>query len=398
MSKHRFPGVYIQESSVGPRAIEGVATSTAGFVGPALAGPTDGVPEALTSFADFEQTFGGLGDLSFAGESPSPNYLAHGVRTFFEEGGQRCHVARIAGADGARPTAADYQGTGTPRPSGLAALEAVEFVAVVAAPGYSAGYLSDPARQDDILTTQSHLVQHAERMRHRVAVLDAPDGATVSEVRAFRGHVDSSRAALYYPWVTIADPASSTPLSLPPSGFVAGIYARVDASRGVHTAPANEVIRLATGLETALTATQQDVLNPEGINALRFFPGRGYRVWGARTTSSDPEFKYVNVRRLLIYLEHSIERGTQWAVFEPNAEPLWARVRAAVESFLLREWRGGRFVGTRPDEAYFVTCDRTTMTQQDIDEGRLIVLVGVAPVRPAEFVLFRVGQRAQAMR
>ena len=398
MPTHRVPGVYVEETSFRLRAIRGVATSTAGFVGPTLDGPADGVSEALTSFADFERVFGGLGPLSFTEETPVPNYLAHGVRAFFEEGGQRCHVARIAGIGGARPTATDYAGTATARPSGLAALAAVDSIAIVAAPGYSAGYLREPARQGDILTTQSHLVQHAERMRHRIALLDAPDGATLPDVRAFRSHVDSSHAALYYPWVTIANPASGAPLSLPPSGFVAGIYARTDAERGVHKAPANEVIRLATGLETTLSDAQQDVLNPEGINALRHFSTRGYRVWGARTASSDPEFKYVNVRRLLSYLQHSIERGTQWAVFEPNDEPLWANVRQTVEDFLHNEWRLGRLVGTKPEEAFFVRCDRSTMTQADIDEGRLVVLVGVAPLRPAEFVIVRIGHLTQSVR
>jgi phage tail sheath protein FI len=395
MPEYRIPGVYVEETSFRPRAIQGVATSTVGLVGPALDGPTDGVSEALTSFADFEQAFGGLGPLSFTDEPPSPNYLAHGVRAFFEEGGERCHVARVAGTDGARPRAPDYEGEGTAQPSGLAALAAVDAIAVVAAPGCSAGYLDDPGRQGDVLTTQSHLVQHAERLRHRIALLDAPDGATVADVRAFRAHVDSSHAALYYPWVTISDPASGDPLSLPPSGFVAGVYARTDAKRGVHKAPANEVVRLATGLETTLTNAQQEVLNPEGINALRHFPSRGYRVWGARTASSDPEYRYVNVRRLLSYLEHSIERGTRWAVFEPNDEPLWASVREGVEAFLFSEWRGGRLQGAKPEEAYFVRCDRTTMTQTDLDAGRLVALVGVAPVRPAEFVTVRVRHLAQ---
>ena len=171
------------------------------------------------------------------------------------------------------------------------------------------------------------------------------------------------------------------------------LYARTDETRGVHKAPANEVVRLATGLELLLTSTQQAVLNPHGINCLRWFEGRGYRVWGARTASSEPEWKYLNVRRYCAYLEHSIERGTQWAAFEPNGPQVWSNVRSAVEDFLFKEFSNGRLLGTKPEEAYFVRCDRTTMTQDDLDNGRLVCLVGVAPLRPAEFVIFHIAQQ-----
>jgi len=207
-------------------------------------------------------------------------------------------------------------------------------------------------------------------------------------VQRQRASFDSSFAALYYPWVSVADPPA---LQLPPSAFVAGVCARVDAERGVWKAPANEVLRGASGLEVALDAARQEPLNAEGINVLRCFADRGVRVWGARSISSDAEWKYVNVRRLLIYIEHSIDRGLQWAAFEPNAEALWAQVRRAVEDFLLRTWRGGALLGTKPEEAFFVRCDRTTMTQDDLDNGRLVCLIGVAPLRPAEFVIVRIG-------
>ena len=221
----------------------------------------------------------------------------------------------------------------------------------------------------------------------------------MNEIRDFRGKFDSKYAALYHPWIEILDPtgapAQGAPprrLLLPPSGFVAGIYARSDIERGVHKAPANEVVRGLTRFEANINKARQDVLNPEGINALRFFEGRGNRVWGARTMSSDPEWKYVNVRRLFIYIEHSIDKGTQWAVFEPNNERLWANIRQTVEDFLLVLWRDGALLGDKPEQAYFVRCDRTTMTQNDLDNGRLICLIGVAPVKPAEFVIFRIGQ------
>ncbi len=243
------------------------------------------------------------------------------------------------------------------------------------------------------------LIGHCERLRYRFAIVDPPPDSSISEVRKFRAQFDSKYAALYYPWVRITDPgrrpdpgAPSPVLEVPPSGYIAGVYARSDAERGVHKAPANEVLLGVGDFTVNVTYDRQSVLNPEGINALRFFEGRARRVWGARTMSSDPEWKYVNVRRLFIYLEHSIEKATQWVVFEPNNESLWASVRQTVEDFLLATWRTGALLGTRPEEAFFVRCDRTTMTQNDLDNGRLICLIGVAPTYPAEFVVFRIGQ------
>ena len=177
-----------------------------------------------------------------------------------------------------------------------------------------------------------------------------------------------------------------------PSGFFAGIYARSDITRGVFKAPANEIVRGLTRFEANVNKARQEVLNPEGINALRFFEGRGNRVWGARTMSSDPEWKYVNVRRLFIYLEHSIDKGSQWAVFEPNGERLWSNIRQTISNFLYNEWTSGALLGSKPQEAFFVKCDRSTMTQNDLDNGRLICQIGVAAVKPAEFVIFRIGQ------
>ena len=230
-------------------------------------------------------------------------------------------------------------------------------------------------------------------------MVDAKANSSISEIREFRGKFDSKYAALYHPWIEILDPLFPTlpgspprKLTLPPSGFVCGIYARNDIERGVHKAPANEVVRGLTKFEININKARQDVLNPEGVNCLRFFDGRGNRVWGARTMSSDPEWKYVNVRRLFIYVEHSIDKATQWAVFEPNNERLWTNIRSMVEDFLYVLWRDGALIGAKPEEAYFVRCDRTTMTQNDLDNGRLICLVGIAPSRPAEFVIFRVGQ------
>ena len=229
-------------------------------------------------------------------------------------------------------------------------------------------------------------------MRYRIAVLDGPEGAKLTDIRKYRAKLDSTYAALYYPWVTILDPITRVTIDLPPSGFVSGIYARNDSNFAVYKAPANEPVRLALGFAETVNQGRQEVLNPEGINCFRFFEGRGNLLWGARTISSDQEWKYVNLRRYFAYLERSIDRGSQFAVFMPNGERLWANVRRAVAEFLLNEWQSGALLGERPEKAFFVRCDRTTMTQNDLDNGRLVCLVGVAPLRPAEFVIFRIGQ------
>jgi hypothetical protein len=304
------------------------------------------------------------------------------------------------GHDGAEPAAADLLGQPsdpdvvTQRATGLEALGEIDDIAIVATPDAATLGTDDERR-----TATSNLLGHAEILRYRIAVVDGPEGSSLNEIRAFRGKFDSKYGALYHPWIEILDPlerpAQGAPprkLRLPPSGFVAGIYARSDVERGVHKAPANEVVRGLTRFEANINFTRQQVINPEGINALRFFEGRGNRVWGARTMSSDPEWKYVNVRRLFIYLEHSIDKGTQWAVFEPNGERLWRNIRQTIEDFLLVQWQNGALLGAKPEEAYFVRCDRTTMTQNDLDNGRMICLIGVAPVKPAEFVIFRIGQ------
>jgi uncharacterized protein len=298
------------------------------------------------------------------------------------------------GSDGARPTASSYAGEIDPvtdLKTGLQQFEDVEDISIVAAPGSTFNF-ADPTYNPQARTIVSLLINHAQRMKYRIAVIDSGDNQSISEVRAMRAQYDSTYAALYYPWVRVLDPLSQREIYAPPSGFVAGIFARNDVNRAVYKAPANEVVNLALGFERFLNKAQQEVLNPEGINCFRFFEGRGMRLWGARTISSDPEWKYVNLRRYFAYLERSIDKGTQWAVFEPNGEQLWANIRRTVEDFLLNEWQNGALLGEKPDKAYFVKCDRSTMTQNDLDNGRLICLIGVAPLRPAEFVIFRIGQ------
>jgi phage tail sheath protein FI len=297
-------------------------------------------------------------------------------------------IELTGGNDGNVPDAGEYEGSDGELKSGLRAFEDLEGISIVAAPGSSfQGFsdASDPIRRE--------LITHCERMRYRVAVLDSSDGQTLGEVQETRSSLDSTRAAFYFPWVRIFDPVTEEEVLQPPSGYVAGIYARNDVERGVHKTPANEVIRSAIGFEILLNRAQQEVLNPNGINCLRFFEGRGFRVWGGRTISSDPEFKYLNVRRYLAFLERSIEKGTQWAVFENNGPVLWDNVRRTIEDFLFNEWKENHLLGTDPERAYFVRCDRSTISQNDLDNGRLICLIGVALLKPAEFVIFRIGQK-----
>jgi len=303
------------------------------------------------------------------------------------------------GGDGQPLTVQDLEGQ-APDPdnmlnpaAGLEALAEVDDIAIVAMPDtVNLAASAQPPAVDA-------LVEHCRQARYRMAVVDPPRDSSISEVRAFRSSFDTSYAALYYPWLRIVDPTRKPDpgmppptLDVPPSGYVAGVYARTDVERGVHKAPANEVVLGITEFVTNVTFGHQSVLNPEGVNALRCLEGRANRVWGARTMSSDPEWKYVNVRRLFNYLEHSIDRSTHWAVFEPNNERLWGSIRQTIEDFLLTVWRTGALMGTKPEEAFFVRCDRTTMTQNDLDNGRLICLIGVAPTYPAEFVIFRIGQ------
>jgi phage tail sheath protein FI len=303
-------------------------------------------------------------------------------------------IVLAGGNDGARPTAAEYEGEDDPATtikSGLKAFEDIEDISILAAPGSTFGYENGYGAQS--ATILGLLISHAERMRYRIAVLDSGDGQSIAQVRAMRGRIDSKYAAFYYPWIRLMDPITQQEITVPPSGSVAGIYARNDRQRAVYKAPANEVVNLAAGFEVLLNRAQQDILNPEGINCFRFFEGRGFRLWGARTATSDPEWKYVNLRRYFAYLERSIDRGTQWAVFEPNGEQLWANVRRTIEDFLFNEWQMGALLGDKPEKAYFVRVGfPSTMTQNDLDNGRLICLIGVAPLRPAEFVIFRIGQ------
>ncbi|MBE7555637.1 MAG: phage tail sheath family protein [Anaerolineales bacterium] len=290
----------------------------------------------------------------------------------------------------------DFQGEAMER-TGMEGLEAIDDITMVCVPDLMTPMPGQKLDLTMVKAVQSLMIAHCERMGDRVAVLDAPPGMNPQQIKKWRmdtAGYDSSYAALYYPWVEVMDPVQNRPVHIPPSGHMAGIWARNDNTRGVHKAPANEVVRGATNLAYNVTKGEQDTLNPNGINCIRAFPGMGIRVWGARTLSSNPSWRYLNVRRLFNFIEKSIERGTQWVVFEPNEPRLWARVRRDVSAFLRMVWRDGALFGLSPAEAFYVKCDEELNPPESRDLGRLVIEIGLCPVKPAEFVIFRISQWA----
>jgi phage tail sheath protein FI len=293
-----------------------------------------------------------------------------------------------------RVSADDYVGNAADR-TGFAGLEAVDAVTMLAVPDLMAAYQHGAIDLEAVQAVQLAMIAHCELMSDRVAILDPPPGLNAQQVREWRldkARYDSRYATLYWPWIKVFDPLQGQGVFVPPAGHMAGVWARSDDTRGVHKAPANEVVRGAIDLELLITKGEHDQLNPQGINCIRAFPGRGIRVWGARTLSSDPAWRYLNVRRLFNYIEESILEGTQWVVFEPNDMALWERVKRTINAFLVRVWRDGALFGATPQEAFYVKCDAETNPAEVIDAGQLVVEIGIAPVKPAEFVIFRIAQ------
>ena len=328
-------------------------------------------------------------------QGPESSALGMLVRNAGTPAGTRPALGEVTladGDDGATVGVDDYRGDPIPggrSAQGLSALELDPYrdVALVYAPSVST-------------EIAQAIVTHCENLRFRFAVIDSDKGQdNPSGLNPRNAITDSSYAGFYYPWIVTSDPRTGARKLIPPGGHVLGVYARSDTERGVFKAPANEIVRGALALEYEIKDGTQDDLNPKGVNVIRSFPGRGIRVWGARTITSNALWKYVSVRRLFIFLERSIYEGTQWVVFEPNDDKLWARVKDTIRLFLRSQWRGGALFGRTEEEAFFITCDRTTMSQDDILNGRLICEIGIAPVRPAEFVIFRIFQNtAEAQR
>jgi len=390
------PGVYVEEVDRGSKPIEAVGTNTVGFLGESLMGPVNQAV-LVTNWTQFVKTFG---DFS------QSTHMAHAVYGFFNNGGSRCFVVNVgapATMDLSAPdkaaAAADSPSTDNGRDAryigkdngpgartGLKCFEEIDEISLVAAPG-----VLSPAVHDAILT-------HCETRKDRFAVLDGPEViqggvdklARPTQENGYRPR-DSKYGAVYFPWIQVYDPERGN-VFVPPSGHVLGVYARTDNERGVHKAPANEIVRGALGLRYSISKGEQDILNPAGVNCIRLMQGGGIRIWGARTLSSDPSWRYINVRRLFIMVETSIERATQWVVFEPNDFRLWKRVTRTIGSFLTLVWRTGALMGETPEKAFFVKCDEETNPPEVVDVGQLIVEIGLAPVKPAEFVIFRIGQ------
>ena len=567
MAEYLSPGVYVEELESGSKPMEGVGTSTAGFVGLAERGPVGGIPQLVTSAAEFKRTYGGYLSENAFGEY---RFLAYAVDQFFINGGSRAFIVRVAPSDGVCSTGSNKvlnisaKNPGTwgddiqivAAPASKAKTQILEVLETDAGKryivkngdGFNSGdvvafndgetvvYNKVVKNQGNILTlandlddscvdkeliptkvlttcefsldvrygdvvevydnlnfnintpnyvdkklsksdlinvtyvgeegdeiqspfemiagadkavaslvmsggkdgsaqsisaadfigedggaghrtgiqsfldndsvaiiavpgvtdpnVQLTLVAHCENLGSRFAVLDMPrDMRKVEDLINHRDIFDSAYAAMYHPWLSVFDPLDKKNIAVPPSGSILGIFARTDTTRGVHKAPANEVVRGCVGLDSQFTKGEQDILNPKGINLIRAFPGQGIRVWGARTACSNPSWRYVNVRRLFIFIEESIRANTNWAVFEPNDEVLWTRVQRTISVFLEGLWRAGSLSGTSPEEAFFVNIGRDTMTQDDIDNGRLVCIIGVAPVKPAEFVIFRISQK-----
>jgi Bacteriophage tail sheath protein len=294
----------------------------------------------------------------------------------------------------ARVDAQEYLGDPEAR-TGFGGLESIDEITMVAVPDLMNAYQREMIDLEGVKTVQLAVIAHCEQMGDRVAVLDTPPGLSAQRVRTWRmdeAGYDSRYAALYYPWLKVFDPLAGRTVAVPPSGHVAGVWARNDVERGVHKAPANEVLRGAVDLDYSLSKSEQDLLNPIGVNCVRAFPGRGIRVWGARTLSSDAAWRYLNVRRLFNFLEESILLGTQWVVFEPNDDRLWSSIRRNIAAFLTEQWRQGALFGRTATEAFYVKCDEDNNPAESRDLGQVVCEIGVAPVKPAEFVVFRLAQ------
>lgn len=290
---------------------------------------------------------------------------------------------------------ADYQGESI-KATGILGSAQYDDINIICMPDIMLAYDGKDETKKMIKAIQTEVISHCDNLKNRVVILDTPPDMNPQEVRDWRLNqtgYDSSRAVLYYPWIEVMDPATNQPVKIPPSGHVAGIWARNDTTRGVHKAPANEIVGGTIDLGFKVTHNHQESLNPEGINCIRFFPGMGYRVWGARTLSkSDPEWRYVNVRRLFHMIEQSIQRNTMWAVFEPNDQRLWAKLRRDVSNFLMVLYSQGMLFGATAAQAFFVRCDESNNPKYTRDLGQVIIDIGIAPVKPAEFVIFRIRQ------
>jgi phage tail sheath protein FI len=386
--QYMSPGVYVEEVPSGSAPIAGVGTSTTGFIGlvpdaatmpnkpdgtPYTIAPA-GVPQLVTNFTEFTSKFGEV-----SSRVDPHSALGHALRGYFLNGGTRAWVARVASLAAGENS--------DPIDGALEALEAVDEVSLVVAP------IKPPDGVDAVRmkAIREKLLDHCERLGDRFAILDSPEEVPALTADAINTTRESTYGAIYFPWIDISGNGDYAP----PSGHLAGMYGRVDAERGVHKAPANEILRGALGLKYRVGKPVQDELNPKGVNALRSF-GNSIKVWGARTLKPNHEFSYISIRRLFLFLRESIDEGLQWAVFEPNTSDLWAKIVRNTSAFLENVWRTGALFGNTPDQAFYVKCDAETNPPAVRDAGQVVTEIGVAVVKPAEFVIFRLSQRQQS--
>jgi len=404
MPTYLAPGVFVEELDGGSKPLEAAGTAVGAFVGYTATFPTDDPsdprgqkPRFVSNWTQFEGLYGGF----------APGLvLPQSVYGWFNNGGGGAYIVRVPHVDESDARIAvgadDFIGSESAR-TGINGLVVAEDVTMVMVPDLITATRND-AGEVDLVTfqaVQTALISHCEKQGDRMAVLDSPPAMGPTQVQEWRSQVamyDSKFATLYYPWIKVSNPFAKPDndepkmITIPPSGHVAGIWARNDSSRGVWKAPANEVVRGALDVELKMTTQEQELLNPIGVNCIRPFGTRGTRIWGARTLTSDPSWRYVNVRRLFNFVEKTILMGTNWVVFEPNDQALWQRVKRTINAFLMGLWRSGALAGTTPDQAFYVKCDAETNPQSSIDEGKLVVEIGIAPVKPAEFVIFRISQ------
>ena len=378
---YKSPGVHIESAGNRYIPLEAVETGVTAFLGVALSGPRQ-QPVRVGSFEQFEKVFG-----------DDQGFLSAGVRGFFENGGRTAYVLNVEPEGGYDPTPDDYIGSMGSEWRGLRALERLDDVDLIVAPdlmqqyGVSVGF-TEP---EHVLAVQRAMVEHCERMHDRMVLLDPLPGMDLEAAVEWRRHFDSSHAAFYFPWIKIRRGQDVLP-PVPASGHVAGSIARNDKEEGVHRAPANQALQGLVDVAQRVRKRQRDWAFDHRVNTIVAFPGRGIRIWGARTLASDQAFNQINVRRTFILVRKSVERFSQWVVFEPNEPALWKRLVTPIDAFLDGLWRKGALLGATSAEAYYVKCDEETNPQEARDVGQLICEIGIAPVRPAEFIVVRIHQ------
>lgn len=372
------PGVYSNIVSSGNKPIESVGASTAGFLGQSSQGP---VNQAIlvTSWAQYQKVFGGISESKM---------LGHAVYGYFLNGGARCYVCNVGAAtegqtEGELAALIKGEDRGPGKRKGIQVFKAIEDISLVAAPGCTSNII------------HQIIADHASQCGDRVAILDGIDELGETQLHEYPRIGDNADAALYWPWIQVFDESTKQTTYVAPSGHVMGAIARTDGQRGVHKAPANEVLRGALGLRYSLTRDEQALLNPRGVNVIRDLDDMGIRVYGARTMSTDKEWKYLNVRRLFQVVKQSVTKGTEWVVFEPNNEILWGNIERNIRAYLKTLWASDALMGKTPEEAFYVKCNASTNPTENLDRGVVTIEIGIAPVKPAEFVQINIQQNIE---